>query len=211
MTGLLQRLALLWIAAPSLALAQRPGDITANDRDRAGPYAYIGAGGAQVTESCRSCRDLNGSGIGLRAGFGWAIVPKLSVEASVHGTQRADDQMWERTSHVMIGLRYRLTRRIALRAGAGPVSVRQEVPTPAETFVLTDKVSGWMAGVSYSIPLRADVSLDPYAEVRGAATGELKWKGNVVSPEHKVRVVDVGVLVRVHVRSLLLPKRGSLR
>ncbi|HTK56406.1 MAG TPA: hypothetical protein VL295_06265 [Gemmatimonadales bacterium] len=203
--------AVLLLASPVVASAQRGEGRPVNDRDRAGPYAFIGAGGVAVQESCRSCRDLDGSGIGLRAGFGWAVVPKLSLEASVQGTQRADDQMWERTAHLLVGVRYRVTSRVAVRLGAGRVAVRQEVPTATSTFVMTDNVFGWMAGVSYSIPIRPEITLDPYAEIRGAGTGDLEWKGKVVSQEHTLRVMDVGVLVRVHVRSLMLPKSGHPR
>jgi hypothetical protein len=166
---------------------------------------------ASIDESCNSCRDLTGTAIGLRAGFGWAIIPKLSLEASVLGTQRSDDQMWERTSHLLVGVRYRLTRRFAIRAGFGSVAVRQEVPTAASTFVMTDNGPGWMAGVSYSIPLHADISLDPYVEIRGSGTRDLKWAGQVVSQDHRLRVLDLGVAVRWHLRSLMLPKRQHPR
>ena len=211
MRARLRGLALLLLAVPRMAAAQRAGTVAVHDRDRAGPYAFVGGGAASVEESCVSCRDMSGSGIGLRAGFGWAIVPKLSVEGSVLGTQRADDQMWERTAHLLIGVRYRLTSRVAVRLGAGSVAVRQEVPTTGSTFVLTDNGPGWMAGVSYTIPLRPDIALDPYAEIRGSGKRDLEWKGQVVSREHTVRVIDIGVAVRWHLRSLMLPKRGRSR
>ncbi|MBW8771995.1 MAG: outer membrane beta-barrel protein [Gemmatimonadetes bacterium] len=211
MRPVLRSVALLLLAAPAAAAAQRAGDVRVNDRDRAGPYAFIGAGGASVSESCISCRGMSGGAISLRAGFGWAVISKVSLEASVAGTQRADDRMWERTAHLLVGVRYRVTSRVAVRLGAGTVAVRQEVPTTSSTFVLTDDGPGWMAGVSYTIPLRSDIVLDPYAEVRGSGTRDLKWTGQVVSREHTVRVLDLGVALRWHLRSLMLPKRQRPR
>lgn len=176
------------------------------DRERDGPYAFAGAGGTGVSESCHSCFSTSGSGIGLVAGFGWVLTHRFAVEASAEGTQRTFDQTLEKSVHLLAGVRVQVAPRLSVRAAGGLAHVRREQRSGATSYHYEHDGTGWAVGAEYGLPLSSQTVLSPYVTFRGMSTGDLKRGGVPFVPEHTFSVIEVGVNLRWHLRDLILPE-----